>query len=88
MRSAGETSLFEIAGKLCTVVHALHPSNILKTREDSAEDGSSERRRRMHRAALLDFAFLRAVNAAQDTIVVGNGGDKLRKMALGNVSLL
>lgn len=42
----------------------------------------------MHRAALLDLAFLRAVNAAQDTIVVGNGVDKLQKMVLGDASLL
>lgn len=88
MRSAAKTGLFEIAGKPCTVVHAFHPSYILKSRCDRAEDDFSEGRKRVHRAALLDLAFLRAANAAQDTTVVGRGIDKLRRMALRDASLL
>ena len=83
MRFAGETSLFEIAGKPCTVVQAFHPSHILKSRNVSSEGVSSDRRRFVRKTALLDFCFLRAVNAVQDTLIVGDGLDKLRGLALG-----
>ena len=79
MRCAGDTSLFEVAGKLCTVVHAFHPSNILKNGDDKIKD-----RLPLHKTALLDLCFLRAVNAVQDTQIVGGGIDKLRNMALSN----
>ena len=83
MRYAGETSLFEIAGKRCTVVQAFHPSIILKSRSDSSERESSDRRRRVLKAALLEFCFLRALNAVRDTFIVGDGFRKLQGMALG-----
>ena len=83
MRFAGETSLFETAGKRCTVVQAFHPSNILKNRNASSQTDLSDKRKRVHQAALLDLSFIRAINATQGTEIVGDGISKLRKMALG-----
>lgn len=78
LRFAGETSLFKIVGKHCTIVHAFHPSIFSKNIRDGPLPGP----RAVYRAALLELSFLRAVNALQDTQIVGYELDKLRNAAL------
>lgn len=78
MGEAGNTFSVRFKSKDCTVVIAFYPSAFAK----DAEEGKPLGRGNILKAALFEFCFLRAMNALDGNVIIGNGVHGLRALAL------